>query len=232
MPIDVLCTGCQTRFQVSEKFAGKKGPCPKCKTIITVPEMAKEEVVIHAPEQFGPKGASGEAVLKPIARTETRLPMPVAVGIGLAVVAVLLVALGLRIAHGGTGNIPLPILIVGAVVLAPPLALAGYTFLREDELEPYRGMSLALRLIAPSIVYPALWGVYWLVIATLDPAPDMMLTLLIFVIPAVVAAGAFTSQVSLDLPFGSAALHYSMYLAATVILRLIMGMSAYWQGPI
>jgi hypothetical protein len=230
MPIDVVCTGCKTRFQVSEKFAGKKGPCPKCKAVITVPTKS-EEVVIHAPEHSGPKTATGEAVLKPIARTETKLPMPVAVGIGVAVFAVVLIALVLRVVYGGTGNIPVPILAFGAILLAPPLAFAGYTFLREDELEPYRGMSLGIRLIPPSIVYPALWALYWLVIATLQPPPDQMLTYLIFVIPAVVVAGAFTAQVSLDLPFGSAALHYSMYLVATVLLRMIMGMSAYWQGP-
>jgi hypothetical protein len=233
MPIDVLCVGCQTRFQVSEKFAGKKGPCPKCKAIITVPEK-KNEVVIHAPEVSGPKGITGEAVLKPIKRTETKLPIPIAVGIGVAVLATLLIALVLRISSGGTGNVPLPILIFGAILLAPPLALAGYTFLREDELEPYRGMSLGLRLIPPSIVYPALWALYWLIIVTLrldSGDSQMMLTALVFVIPVVIAAGAFTAQVSLDLTFGNGALHYSLYLVATVILRLIMGMSAYWQGP-
>src|SRR5690606_4835519 len=82
MPIDVLCQGCQTRFQVSEKFAGKKGHCPKCKASITVPDNPKDEVVNHAPVQFAPKGTTGVAVLKPIAGTETRLPVPVAVGIG------------------------------------------------------------------------------------------------------------------------------------------------------
>jgi hypothetical protein len=230
MPIDVLCVGCKTRFQVSEKFAGKKGPCPKCKTIITVPDK-KDEVVIHAPETSGPVGASGVPVLKPIARTEARMPMPAIIGVCVAVAVTLIGALAIRIATGGTGNVPLPLLIIGSIVLAPPLAFAGYTFLRDDELEPYRGMSLLLRLIAPSIVYPALWALYWLVIAKLDLAgSDMMLTALIFIVPAVIAAGAFTAQVSLDLTFGNGALHYSLYLVATVLLRLLMGMSAYWQG--
>ena len=231
MPIDVLCVGCKTRFQVSEKFAGKKGPCPKCKAIITVPEK-KDEVVIHAPEVSGPKGTSGVPVLKPLTRSEAKVPIPAMVGIGIAVIATLLIALTLRISTGGTGNVPLPILIVGAILLAPPLAFAGYTFLREDELEPYRGTSLLLRLIPPSIVYPALWALYWIVISTLRlDEGDMMLTALIFVVPAVIAAGAFTAQVSLDLTFGNGALHYSLYLVVTVLLRMLMGMSAYWQGP-
>jgi hypothetical protein len=49
------------------------------------------------------------------------------------------------------------------------------------------------------------------------------------VIPAAVAAGAVTSQASLDLEFGSGALHYTLYLSATVLLRLLMGMNAYWN---
>ena len=34
MAIDVTCPSCHTRFQVSDKFAGKSGPCPKCKNTI------------------------------------------------------------------------------------------------------------------------------------------------------------------------------------------------------
>src|SRR6187401_2984774 len=60
MAIDVTCASCKTRFQVSDKFAGKQGPCPKCKKIITVPTK-KDEVVIHVPES-GPKDSKGVLV--------------------------------------------------------------------------------------------------------------------------------------------------------------------------
>jgi predicted Zn finger-like uncharacterized protein len=74
MPIQVVCPSCHARFSVSEKFAGKKGPCPKCKTVIQVPE-ATEEIKIHAPEQSeaGAKGTGGRHVLKPIERKETKV---------------------------------------------------------------------------------------------------------------------------------------------------------------
>src|SRR5262245_28204558 len=122
MPIDVTCTKCKTRFQVSEKFAGKKGPCPKCKNIITVPDKS-QEVVIHAPEVSGPVDSTGEAVLKPIVRKEVRLTTPVIVGIVGAVAIVLLLALVLRISFPG-GKIPPLVTILGSVLLAPPLAFA------------------------------------------------------------------------------------------------------------
>ena len=75
MPISVVCPGCKARFSVSEKFAGKKGPCPKCKAVILVPNAPAEEVKIHVPEQFasGGKDSKGRAVSKPILREETKL---------------------------------------------------------------------------------------------------------------------------------------------------------------
>jgi len=224
MAIDVICPGCHARFQVSEKFAGKKGPCPKCKVTITIPSAA-QEVVVHAPEVSGPKDSKGQSVLAPIFRSEPKVSTPVIIGIVASVFVILLVGLILRIAT--KGNVPPGLLIVGAIALAPPLAFAGYTFLRDEELEPYRGISLIMRLIPCSIVYPLLWGVYWLIFAYLDVRPELMQ--MIFVLPAVVGAGALCAQASLDLEFGTGALHYALYLSATVVLRLLMGMNAFWN---
>ena len=226
MAIDVTCPGCKQRFQVSDKFAGKKGPCPKCKFVITVPAK-QDEVVVHAPEATGPKDSKGVAVLKPLARQEVRLSRPVIGGIVGAVVVVLLIALVLRIAFPG-GTVPPLITILGALVLAPPLAFAGYTFLREDELEPHRGRDLLMRLIAPSVVYPLLWGAFWLVVWYLDLKEPGLIFVAIAMIAAIVA-GAVTAQASLELQFGQGAMHYTLYLVATVLLRLVMGMDAYWN---
>ena len=91
MAIDVTCTKCHTRFQVSEKFAGKSGPCPKCKNIIKIPDV-KDQVVIHAPEVTGPKDTTGQPVFKPITRTEVKLQAPqIALIVG-SVVVVLVAA--------------------------------------------------------------------------------------------------------------------------------------------
>src|SRR6478752_8449019 len=100
MAIDVTCPACHTRFQVSEKFAGKSGPCPKCKKTIKVPEK-KDEVVIHAPEVSGPTDSQGRAVLKPISRTEVRLQVPQIVAIVGSVLVVLIAAVVLRLQFHG-----------------------------------------------------------------------------------------------------------------------------------
>lgn len=227
MAIDVTCPGCKTRFQVSEKFAGKQGPCPKCKTVITIPE-AKDQVVIHSPELAGPKDSTGQLVLKPIQRKETRLSAVQIVAIFGGVLVVLLVTLVLSITYSKVPDheFPLPILVGGAIVLAPLLSFAGYTFLRDSELEPYRGIELILRLIPLTIVYPGLWGLFWLVFGYLEIEPQLLHYGV--AIPVLVTIGALAAHLSLDLEPAQAAFHCAMYLGTIVILRIIMGLPAAW----
>ena len=67
---------------------------------------------------------------------------------------VLIVALLLR----GLDTIPPWVLGLGAFAVAPPLVWAGYSFLRDDELEPHRGKSLVLRVLICSARLRALVG--------------------------------------------------------------------------
>ncbi len=223
MPIPVVCPGCQKRFNVSDKFAGKKGPCPQCKTVIQVPEKG-EEVVIHAPEGFGPKDATGRAVLKPIARKETKVSPLLTAVILVTIVAVLAVAWMFR---SPEGDVPIWLLTLGAIALAPPLAWAGYTFLRDDELEPYSGKELSLRVVACSAVYAALWGLVALVTGYVLGGDKVEVIHMVFIAPVMIGIGSFGAYISLDLEFGTAAVHCSLYLLVTVTLRLILGLSAF-----
>ena len=222
MPIAVVCPGCKKRFNVSDKFAGKKGPCPACKAIIQVPAKA-EEIVVHEPEQFGPKGVSGKAVLKPIARTETRVsPLLTAI----IVVSTLVVFGGAWWFRSPEGDVPAMLLLLGAIGLAPPLVWAGYTFLRDDELEPYRGQELGLRVVACAAAYAVLWGLVAVVSQYLFRGESFEVVHIAVIVPAMVAIGAFFAYVSLDLDYGVGALHYGLYLVVTVLLRLVLGLEA------
>ncbi len=73
MAITVVCPGCRKSFQVSDKFAGKSGPCPNCKRPLKVPDK-NEEVKVHAPEAFasGGKSVSGKLIIKPVAFKSTK----------------------------------------------------------------------------------------------------------------------------------------------------------------
>jgi hypothetical protein len=224
MPIVVTCPGCHKRFQVSDKFAGKTGPCPKCKTQIRIPTK-EEEVVVHAPEEFGPKTTEGRAVLKPIERTEVKLSPVIIVAICAGVLATLLVAFVLGLAFRETG-VPQFLLGLGAVALAPPVVFAGYTFLRNDELEPYRGVSLGIRVAICSVVYALLWGIY-AVVATVVLGGTVEMWHLFFVAPVLIGIGALGALACLDLDYGTACIHYGFYLIVTVVLRLVMGLTPF-----
>jgi hypothetical protein len=220
----VICPGCHGRFQVSEKFAGKQGPCPKCKVIITIPKV-EEVVKIHVPE-VGPKDSKGRAILKPIAREETKLNVNVAV----AVAAGSLVTLGLawllgkaaRTSGEGEGVSSL-VLGAGALLLALPLVLGAYTFMRTEEIEPYRGKELWIRSAICAVLYALLWGAYALLCryGILDTHSTQTW---VFAAPVFFAAGGAISYTCLDLEFGNAVFHYAFYLGVTVLLRVVMGL--------
>lgn len=227
MAIHVICPGCHARFSVADKFAGQTGPCPKCKGKITIPKV-EDQVVIHAPEhsEAGAVGAGGRHVLKTYKRKDTKFQPLIFTGVIGAVLVALMVALVLR----STGSVEVWMKALGAIVLGPPLAWAGYTFLRDPELEAYKGTSVAIRSVACGLVYALLWGVYWWVGGYIG-GPDaftkgMEMYQLGILVALVLAIGTFAAYVSLDLEPGSAFFHAAMYFGVTVVLRLVAGLSA------
>lgn len=223
MPISVVCPGCKKRFTVSDQFAGKKGPCPKCKTIIQVPKKT-EEVVVHGPDAFGPKDSSGKATLEPIKRKETKFSPLLAGAIVGLILLVVIVAWVLRPGEGESA--PLILLAIGAVVLGPPLSLGGYTFLRDDELAPFRGIELLVRATACSLVYAATWGFVAIVKFYLFEGAPLEVWQMFFVVPIMAVMGTFAAHLGLEFEVGTSAIHYGLYLLVTIGLRLIMGIPA------
>jgi hypothetical protein len=223
MAITVLCPSCHARFAVHEKFAGKEGPCPKCKATIKVPAAA-DEVKVHAPEEYGgAKDAKGRAVLKPLERVEAKVQPVMVVGVAMAVVLAFVVAFVLRTSDLKSSPI---ILGLGAAILAPPLAVAAYTFLRNQELEPYRGAALGLRVAICSIVYAALWGAVWAMKQFVFKDPSLEIWQYFVLLAPPIGVGALTALATLDLDFGSGFFHYCMYLGTCVLLRVVMGLPA------
>lgn len=221
MPIQVTCPKCLKRFQVSEKFAGKTGPCPSCKNQIRVPDKS-EEVVIHAPDDGAPKDRSGVSVLKPIKRTETDVTKK-----GLLITAAAIVAaIGAAIAMRLTGGLPVAMQIVGAVAVAPPLVWAGYTFVRDSELAPYVGAELRNRVLICSVIFAALWLIYAFVpayVLDLDSAPEMSFLTFGIVFVVMLVIGALVSVGTFELEFTNGLAHAGLYLIATMLLALLSG---------
>lgn len=221
MAIQVTCPGCLTRFQVNDKFAGKKGPCPKCKAEITIPD-ASQKVVIHSPEEAGPRDQEGKLVLKPLAREEVKVTRGSVAAILGVIFAAILIALALRF----SGGVPLVAKVLGLVIMAPPLVWGGYTFARDQELEPYRGKEVWLRVAIQSAVCAALWLVYAFVppyLFDLGAAAEAPYWLVGVTFAAMMGLGALGAVAVFELEFFGGLVVAGLYFIVTLSLAVIAG---------
>jgi hypothetical protein len=226
VPITVVCRSCHQRFQVSDKFAGKSGPCPKCKATIYIPKP-EEEVKIHTPEhsEASAKGVTGQLLLKPIAREKTKLAVWQIVALAVGLVAVLIAALALRWFSEDVRKIAAAI---GLLVLSAPLAAAAYTFLRDPELEPHSGLALWTRAAICGAIYIGCWAFfvwgmpYFVPWAMVQDRGDIWKW--VFVGPMFGLAGATAALATFDLDLGNGFFHFCFYVVVTLLLALTMGL--------
>lgn len=226
MAIQVTCPGCLARFTVADKFAGKQGPCPKCKEVITIP-AADEGVVIHAPTPDGPTDAKGRQVLKTEKRKDAAFDPLVATGVSAAVLLTLLASFLLRGSEEADGW---PVLAAGSLVLGPLVAWAGYGFLRDQELEPHRGGTLWLRSLIAGGVFALSWIVYITIASQLGDTDWREAGLLTWQMGVAAAAalgvGSFGAFAALDLEGVMAFLLCALYYVVTVLLRVVLALPA------
>lgn len=214
------------RFSVADEHAGKEGPCPKCKKPIRIPKL-DEAVVIHAPTAEGPTDAKGRSVLKTAKRKDAKFDPLVATGVGGVVLLTLLTAFLLR---GQDLANSYQVLAGGAIVLGPLLAWAGYSFLRDQELEPYRGGGLWLRAAACGLIYAVSWYVYVLIASQIGGSnwrdAGLEIWQMGFASAVALGIGTFAAFAALDLEPFMAFFHTALYFAVTVALRVVMALPA------
>ena len=217
MAISVVCTKCRTRFNVSDKFAGQTGPCPKCKSPITIPK-ANASVTIHEPAKPSTTSQSGQMPTAPIVFEEKPVtPVLITLVIG-GFLMLLLAALFAGWAFH-PGPPPTWLLAIMAVVVALPAVRVGYAVFRDKELEAYSGRSLFLRVLACSLAYAALWGAHSLL------GGDLELWQWTFVTPFFLFAGGLAAVVSFDLDWGVGVSHYALYVFLTALMRYLAGIT-------
>ena len=216
MPISVTCGSCKTRFSVSENFAGQTGPCPNCKKPLTVPKA--DAVQIHEPDAPTATAAGGQFPTKPLPKRNKPVSTIALLLSGGLALASFEGAAAARIVFS-PGGAPAWLQGAAAVVVALPCVLIGYAMVRNRDLEPYTGKGLLLRALICSIVYAALWGGH----AFLPPEATQEMWQWLFIGPLFFGIGALAALASLELDWGPATVHFSLYVLITVTLRWIAG---------
>jgi len=220
MPIQVLCSACKARFSVSDQFAGRTGPCPKCKQPIKIPVPQVQSVTIHEPEAPVATSAGGGRIpTAPIVRKEKPISVTTVVVVAAGAVFAMICALLVRLAFQA-GEAPTWLLAAAAIVLAVPCVLLGYQIAREREIEPHRGRALIVRCLICALVYAGIWGIRSFVPISMTP-DDMWKWL--FVGPLFGGVGALAALATLDLDWPAGLAHFSLYMLFTALLRWIAG---------
>jgi predicted Zn finger-like uncharacterized protein len=224
MPLPVVCPSCKARFQVSEQYAGKQGPCPKCKTTITIPKL-EEQVVIHAPEEFAggattvAKDKKGRSVLKPIQRVKVPLKwLTVALWGGTFIG--LLVAAAVIGRSMITPDNSFVWLTIGAILAAAWVVYPAYVVFRDRELEGFTGLELIGRLALVALIYVSMWGFLHLLKVYLIGADLELFQLLIF-LPAPFLIAGISSMAILDLEIPQGVMHFLLFVVLCMILRML-----------
>ncbi len=220
MAISVVCSKCQARFRVSDKFAGQTGPCPKCKNPIVIPKPAA--VTIHEPERPASSSASGRMPTAPIV-FERAAPSPVTVTL---VVAALLALFG--------GGIRRRTYLRHRRRACDPDLAAGSRSGGDgcadhsDRLRrcPRQGIAGLQRPVAGpagarcSLVYAGLW----LVRGTLITG-ELEIWQWTFVAPFFLFAGGLAAITCFDLDWEVGVGHYTLYVVLTALMRYLAGLS-------
>lgn len=253
MPISVVCPSCKTSFKVSDQFAGKQGPCPKCKAPIRIPKaVATSASAAPGAKQAGP--ADGQPASKAVAKGPAMAPVEVKIHEAdtagpktstgrpvikpilrketkLQTVPIVIIAAGTLLAFAAAWLLRKPLAqqvglrAIGLLLISPPLTLGGYWFLQSDELEPYRGRALWLRAAICSLVYAALWGGYLLLPADAATAAWSW----IYLGPPFFLIGAGVAYFTLDLELENAFFHYCFFVLMTLLLGYTAGLHMPWQ---
>ncbi len=204
-----------TQFEVSDRFAGKKGPCPKCGHIIEIP---KANVTIVSPDELVVDGkkVQNPDLIRPIEQKSYSFTGR-AIAVNLAVLtAVLAVAVVFHFVHFLPLAIPVGVLL--GLAVAFPLMKYGYmTFRDPNDLEIFLGGQLGKKSILGALILIALWGLYELVLLYMNPG-GMALA---YLVPVAVFA-AFVPVVLFDMDFTDSLAVAVVFLLAVILLRGVM----------
>jgi len=223
MSLHVICPGCLKRFQVSLRFAGMKGPCPNCGTVIDIP---KEAVKIHDADGGGSGKTKNRTVpLCVIPRLDREFDPVLARYYALGVLGVLLLAFvfGCIPMHDGLRSL---VGTLGLCLIAFPLALFGYHAVRDQEqLFAFVDEELYRRAGLIAAGYVILWiALEYFLVAT---RADVFVSWFYFA--AFAGLATLLTIPILALRAHDALLHYCLFGFSVILCRFLIGFGWFWE---
>lgn len=144
------------------------------------------------------------------------------------------VAIALRLTGEGQGP-ALWIQIAGLLLLAPPLIWAGYQFVYDSELEPYRGSDVRNRVLILSAILAALWLVYAFApayVMDLESAREMDYITAGVAFVVMIGLGAVAAMATFELEFVGGLTLAGLYFIAVILLAVVSGVTLAGAGEV
>lgn len=221
MPIDVICPGCHKRFQVSEKFAGKKGPCPGCNTVIEIPKL--EDVVVVHERETTKTGAP--AKINSIQRQKTTVSkFELIFGLSTLVLGFIITA-AVRMALPEPSSTQLFFMaILAGGLLGIGTSLLGYIVFRSQDTAIDNGRKTLIKVCLVGLAYVFIWRLLALITTgVLTQDGDVILPGVIILAIAFAAMASFLPMALFEFEYIQGLIHVVLFVASLAIYSLILG---------
>mgnify|MGYP001212443752 CR=1 FL=1 len=223
MAIDVICSGCLKRFQVSDQFAGRSGPCPGCKTIITIPTL-EDQVIIEEPEHK-PGSPGAHTKIDGITRRAgffQRFEIITLCTLFATAAVVALLTRTLQSESGGVLTFTTGTLFgLGLVVVSLASNLLGYGVLKDSEIESFDRRTAIIRSAITAAIYCFIALAFVVATLLLDHHDDSRTLILAIVGVACFAIASFAPMVLYEMELIQGALHVAVMIFMSTLFCLL-----------
>ena len=230
MAIDVICPGCFKRFQVSDQFAGRTGPCPGCKTVISIPTL-EDQVVIEEPVHK-PGAPGAHTKIDGIARRVGFFGRFEVITLCSLFAAAAVIAILSNILQGD----PVGVLnatsgfffALGLVLVSLASSVLGYGVLKDSEVEAFDRRSTIIRSAITAIIYCLIASVFVAAALLFDHHKDPRTLILTIVGAACFVIASFAPMVLYEMELIQGALHVAVMICMASLFCLLANNLQQW----
>jgi hypothetical protein len=230
MTIDVICSGCLKSFQVGDQFAGRSGPCPGCKTIISIPAL-EDQLIIEEPE-YKPGSPAGHTKIDGITRRAGVFQRFEVTTLCSLFVLASAVAVLTRIVQVDSQNVLTAttgvLFGIGLILMATASSLLGYGVLKDSEVKAFDRPTTILSTAITAAIYSLIGSVFIVTTLLLDPTDPSRTLILSIVAIACFAIASFAPMVLYEMEMLQGALHVGIMICMTSIYCLMANNLHQW----